>query len=352
MPRWCRRLPSARIGCWSFIAGCAASSRARCALAATLLLFARDAAGLVHGLRAVDDARRVVRVRRAVRRRGRALDVDGMTRRHVDRCWARCWAWRSSRGRRRRCSRCFPATLLLHERPRRSASACAARRGSPAWAFVGALPFLAAASGPLERSCSAASPSRSSGDSGYLDLLHSRWADTLWSSWHGFFSWTPIAYVAFVGDVLLRRQAIGGGLSPAILIVLVMAWVNGATADWAGGWSFGGRRFVSVLVVLAPGLACVVHGLARRPMVALVLVAVRCDWVESAADRAVRDGAAAPGAGRLRRHRPATGRGRHAAAVLLSRSPFQRTPGLRGARGCRSIATICSGRTAARRPST
>ena len=27
-----------------------------------------------------------------------------------------------------------------------------------------------------------------------------------------------------------------------------MAWVNGSTADWAGGWSFGGRRFTSMLV--------------------------------------------------------------------------------------------------------
>jgi hypothetical protein len=110
------------------------------------------------------------------------------------------------------------------------------------------------------------------GDGGYLDLLNSRWADTLWSSWHGFFSWTPIAYVAFIATFFWaarnRRWA-----AAAILIVLVMAWVNGATADWAGGWSFGGRRFVSVLVVLAPGLAWVVHWLTLRPMAALVLMA-------------------------------------------------------------------------------
>jgi hypothetical protein len=59
-----------------------------------------------------------------------------------------------------------------------------------------------------------------------------------------------------------------------VLIVGAMAWVNGATADWAAGWSFGGRRFTSVLVALAPGLALTIWGLTRRPMTALVLVAV------------------------------------------------------------------------------
>ncbi len=164
----------------------------------------------------------------------------------------------------------FPATLLfmsdhaIGERARSAARLAA-------WALVGALPFLL-----LQAAHSSVLLSRESfaltGDSGYLDLLNSRWADTLWSSWHGFFSWSPVAYVAFAATffyaVRNRRWAVA-----AILIVLVMAWVNGATADWAGGWSFGGRRFVSVLVVLAPGLAWVVHGLTQRPMVALSLIA-------------------------------------------------------------------------------
>ena len=53
-----------------------------------------------------------------------------------------------------------------------------------------------------------------------------------------------------------------------------MAWLNGSTADWAAGWSFGGRRFTSCLVILAPGLALVVHTLARRPLVPIGLVAL------------------------------------------------------------------------------
>ena len=56
---------------------------------------------------------------------------------------------------------------------------------------------------------------------------------------------------------------------PAIGIVFVMAWVNGSTADWAAGWSFGGRRFTSCLVLLAPGLAFLIDRLLQRPMLVL-----------------------------------------------------------------------------------
>ena len=116
-------------------------------------------------------------------------------------------------------------------------------------------------------------------------LLHSRWDDTLWSSWHGFLSWTPIAYVALVGTVAYHAT-LALGLRPRSCIVFVMAWVNGSTADWAAGWSFGGRRFTSCLVLLAPGLALVVIASAaaddRRRGSALA-----GHRMEPAADRAV-----------------------------------------------------------------
>jgi hypothetical protein len=58
-----------------------------------------------------------------------------------------------------------------------------------------------------------------------------------------------------------------------------MAWVNGSTADWAAGWSFGGRRFTSCLVLLAPGLALVIDVLVRRPMVSIgVFAAAAVLW--------------------------------------------------------------------------
>jgi hypothetical protein len=111
------------------------------------------------------------------------------------------------------------------------------------------------------------------GNDGYLDFVHSRWADTLWSSWHGFLSWTPVAYIALLGTAFYARRHRPWAIA-ALLIVFLMAWINGSTADWAAGWSFGGRRFVSILAVLAPGLAYVVWQLARRPLIAVGIVVV------------------------------------------------------------------------------
>jgi hypothetical protein len=165
----------------------------------------------------------------------------------------------------------FPAILLL------TSPAPFARRVRGAlrlalWALVGVTPFLG-----LQAIHSAFLLGREQfvlggGGEGYLDFFNSRWADTLWSSWHGFFAWTPVAYLAFLAMFAYLRRNRGWALA-AIVIVLLMAWVNGATADWAAGWSFGGRRFISVLAVLCPGIALIVHGLTRRPVVALAIVA-------------------------------------------------------------------------------
>jgi hypothetical protein len=165
----------------------------------------------------------------------------------------------------------FPATLLMC-----TAGPLAAKlrtsAGLAGWAFLGALPFLA-----VQALHSSILFSREEftlvGGGGYLNVFQSRWADTLWSSWHGFFSWTPVAYLAFIAMLFYMIRHRGWGVA-AVLIVLAMAWVNGSTADWAAGWSFGGRRFISVLVVLAPGLALTIWGLTRKPMVAVALVAI------------------------------------------------------------------------------
>lgn len=115
------------------------------------------------------------------------------------------------------------------------------------------------------------------GQGGYFHPLQSRWLDTLFSSWHGLFSWTPVAYVAALGTVAyLRREwrwAVAG-----LVVLFFTAWVNGATQDWAGGWSFGGRRFTSALVLLAPGLALVIDAVVRRPLLALAPVVALTLW--------------------------------------------------------------------------
>jgi hypothetical protein len=54
----------------------------------------------------------------------------------------------------------------------------------------------------------------------------------------------------------------------------VLAWVNGSAHDWAGGWAFGGRRFVSVLGALGPGLALALFRLRRHPIALLAPASV------------------------------------------------------------------------------
>ena len=155
------------------------------------------------------------------------------------------------------------------------------------------------------------------GQQGYVDPWRSRWLDTLFSSWHGLLSWTPVVYVAVLGSVaLLWRMRAWAILSLALL--LAMAWVNGATADWAAGWSFGGRRFISMLVMLAPGLALVVESALRRPQWLLGLAVAATRRVELRADGSVhrRDGAQGR-TGELRASRPSAGGAGDPAAVPL-----------------------------------
>jgi hypothetical protein len=165
----------------------------------------------------------------------------------------------------------FPAMLLLLARDPWAARSRAAVRLA-LWAFAGVAPFLALQAIHTAILLNREQFALGGGGDGYLNFFSSRWVDTLWSSWHGFFTWTPVTYLACVAMVFYMRRNRGWAVG-AVLLVFLMAWVNGSTADWAGGWSFGGRRFISVLTVLAPGFALLVHGLTRQPAVALSIVA-------------------------------------------------------------------------------
>lgn len=107
---------------------------------------------------------------------------------------------------------------------------------------------------------------------GYLDLSSPHFAEVLFSAWHGFFAWTPVAYVAAAGLLVLARRNRAWAWC-GIAVLLSMAWINGSAVDWHGGWAFGGRRFTSTLVVLAPGLAAAIEAARRRPLLALAPVA-------------------------------------------------------------------------------
>ncbi len=165
----------------------------------------------------------------------------------------------------------LPAMLVATRRePIRRRLAIARRYAL--WAFAGFAPLLA-----LQLAQSALLFSRErlvivGGDEGFLNLMDSRWSETLWSSWHGFFSWTPVAYIALLGTLAYARRQVAWAIA-TVLIVFVMAWINGATPDLGAGWSFGGRRFISCLVLVAPGLALILQALQARPIVSIALIA-------------------------------------------------------------------------------
>lgn len=108
---------------------------------------------------------------------------------------------------------------------------------------------------------------------GFLDFSSPHWLDTLISADHGFFNWTPLMFMGFLGLVLGIRDSPllhGGGL----LILGLTAWVNGSVPsfDWAAGDAFGGRRFSEVVPLMAVGLAFLLElssrALRRWPLLA------------------------------------------------------------------------------------
>ena len=110
-----------------------------------------------------------------------------------------------------------------------------------------------------------------------LGVGYVRWSDpfvteTLFSSRHGLFSWSPILLVAVLGLPGFVRRYSRVGL-PLIGLLLLLTYVNSSVSDWWAGGSFGARRFDSVLPILALGLATAVGfgvELARRRPLAVV----------------------------------------------------------------------------------
>ena len=92
-----------------------------------------------------------------------------------------------------------------------------------------------------------------------LGVDYMRWGDpffteTLFSSRHGLFAWSPILLLAVFGLPGFARRHPRTGL-PLIGLLLLLTYVNSSVSDWWAGGSFGARRFDSVLPVFALGLA-------------------------------------------------------------------------------------------------
>ena len=112
---------------------------------------------------------------------------------------------------------------------------------------------------------------------GFLDFGSPNWLNTLVSADHGFFNWTPLMLLGFVGLWFgLRRDFTLYG--SALLVFFGTVWVNGSVPahDWAAGDAFGARRYSLVVPLMALGLARLLEAsaalLRRRPLLAPALL--------------------------------------------------------------------------------
>lgn len=96
---------------------------------------------------------------------------------------------------------------------------------------------------------------------------YTRWTtpmvpELLWSARNGWFTTTPVAYLAVIGLALVPRKhrLIGAGL---IAAVVVQVYLNSVIMDWWGQAAYGQRRLCSVTLPLVVGLATLLTTLGQ-----------------------------------------------------------------------------------------
>lgn len=100
----------------------------------------------------------------------------------------------------------------------------------------------------------------------------------LFSSNHGLFTWHPMLLVGTLGLALLWKH--NHWLTLALSGVLVLQLLlNASVNDWWAGWSFGHRRFISTLPIMALGLALVLERLSNKKLLwAAIVLCVFAGW--------------------------------------------------------------------------
>jgi hypothetical protein len=99
---------------------------------------------------------------------------------------------------------------------------------------------------------------------GFLGFSSANLFIPLFSADHGFFNWTPVMFLGFIGLFLgLRRSPLL--YAGALLVFGATAWINGSVPDYdlAAGDAFGARRFSLVVPLIAFGLGAFLDA-ARR----------------------------------------------------------------------------------------
>ena len=99
--------------------------------------------------------------------------------------------------------------------------------------------------------------------------------ETLFSWYHGLFSWTPIAAIGVAGLVMLAKR--DRPLAIAAIVSFVIQWIANSSADrafWAA-ISFGSRRFDNMAIFFLLGVAALIQW---KPRLISMLVALSCLW--------------------------------------------------------------------------
>jgi hypothetical protein len=83
-------------------------------------------------------------------------------------------------------------------------------------------------------------------------------AKVIFASHHGLLSWSPVVIVAAVGWLILVVRGSDRMLGLAAISTFVLqCLINALPVDWWAGWSFGARRFVDMVPLVALGVAMV-----------------------------------------------------------------------------------------------
>lgn len=85
-----------------------------------------------------------------------------------------------------------------------------------------------------------------------LQFFPGHYLEVLFSTHYGLFTWTPIAILAVAGLYFLPHRRLQLAFVYAFVVEVL---IGGAAPDWFGGFSFGSRRFVSLMPFFAIGLA-------------------------------------------------------------------------------------------------
>jgi hypothetical protein len=105
--------------------------------------------------------------------------------------------------------------------------------------------------------------------------------DVLFSPQAGLFTWSPLLLLALPGLLSFRR--LGWRAATGVWTAILLVYITNARAYWWAGDGFGGRRFCTILPVLAVGLALSIDALTRavqrRPLLAPAgLVTFAAGW--------------------------------------------------------------------------